>query len=571
MDSRHLHCKHGLQFIAWLDTSHHRQKEVACAFIYLAVNDMLIGGAGTDRVVYAGPASNFSFTASGSDIIVNGTVGGEGTDTLSGIEQIDFNGVVYNLRAGGTGNDNLFGGIGSDLFVTGCGNDAAYGGDGADAFYGGAGNDQLYAGAGDDLAYGEDGADTIHADAGNDTVFGGAGNDTVNGDAGDDLIYGDAGNDGVSGGLGNNTVYGGDADDTVSGSGGEDVLYGDDGADTVYGGDDNDTLYGGAGADNLSGDSGADVFYAGAGDTVFGGSTGIDNDTLFLENVESITYGSGGESGTVTFTAASGGGTLSFSDIENVRIIGQVDGTGGNDSMEAGFVDADGDQIGAGSDTVYGGAGNDTIAAGSGNDRVFGGIGDDRLAGDAGNDTLDGGDGNDTLTGGAGNDSLIGGDGIDRAVYTGQISNFTVTISGSDIILNDTVGGEGRDTLSGIEQVEFNGVTYDLIAGTAANNSLSGNAGAPDLVVAGDGADNLWEARAAITFMAARAMIRFLAIRGMTGLGGTRAMMCCSVVRGRTVSSWTVTLAMTLFLVVKLARMSMCWTQAGRRVRKTSH
>ncbi|SEN66538.1 Hemolysin-type calcium-binding repeat-containing protein [Pseudorhodobacter antarcticus] len=441
MDSRHLHCKHGLQFIAWLDTSHHRQKEVACAFIYLAVNDMLIGGAGTDRVVYAGPASNFSFTASGSDIIVNGTVGGEGTDTLSGIEQIDFNGVVYNLRAGGTGNDNLFGGIGSDLFVTGCGNDAAYGGDGADAFYGGAGNDQLYAGAGDDLAYGEDGADTIHADAGNDTVFGGAGNDTVNGDAGDDLIYGDAGNDGVSGGLGNNTVYGGDADDTVSGSGGEDVLYGDDGADTVYGGDDNDTLYGGAGADNLSGDSGADVFYAGAGDTVFGGSTGIDNDTLFLENVESITYGSGGESGTVTFTAASGGGTLSFSDIENVRIIGQVDGTGGNDSMEAGFVDADGDQIGAGSDTVYGGAGNDTIAAGSGNDRVFGGIGDDRLAGDAGNDTL---------TGGAGNDVLFGGEGSDRFILDSNFGNDTIFggETGTDVDVLDTSGSSGAQNIT---------------------------------------------------------------------------------------------------------------------------
>ena len=54
--------------------------------------------------------------------------------------------------------------------------------------------------------------------------------------------------------------------------------------------------------------------------------------------------------------------------------------------------------------TLYGSAGNDAINGLSGNDL---------MAGDAGNDTLDGGSGDDMIGGGSGNDAIDGGDGDD--------------------------------------------------------------------------------------------------------------------------------------------------------------
>jgi Ca2+-binding RTX toxin-like protein len=141
--------------------------------------------------------------------------------------------------------------------------------------------------------------------------------------------------------------------------------------------------------------------------------------------------------------------------------------------------------------TVDGGGGNDSITGGSGADSLIGGSSNDSLSGGAGNDTLDGGSNNDTLTGGAGNDLLDGGSGTDRAVYAGPASNFTVTLSGSNVIVADTVGGEGTDTLTGIEQIAFNGVVYDLRLGTSGVDSIGDTGGSPDFVVAGDGNDGI--------------------------------------------------------------------------------
>ncbi len=126
----------------------------------------------------------------------------------------------------------------------------------------------------------------------------------------------------------------------------------------MTGGSGNDTLTGGAGNDLLAGDDDADVFFGGADDTVVGGEGGTDSDVLFLDGstVQSVTYGGGNnEAGTVTFI---GGGTLTFSEIEQVRVSGQVDGTTGNDTIGPGFTDSDGDQV----DGIDGN--NDTINAG---------------------------------------------------------------------------------------------------------------------------------------------------------------------------------------------------------------
>lgn len=123
---------------------------------------------------------------------------------------------------------------------------------------------------------------------------------------------------------------------------------------------------------------------------------------------------------------------------------GVVDGTSGDDVMNVGYEDADGDEITdydpgwlgigyqSGDDVVYGYSGNDTINAGSGDDEIHGGTGDDILNGGDGDDTIYGDEGNDTISGGAGADTIYGGEGND-------------TIEGGEG--NDTVyGGDGNDT-----------------------------------------------------------------------------------------------------------------------------
>ena len=159
---------------------------------------------------------------------------------------------------------------------------------------------------------------------------------------------------------------------------------------------------------------------------------------------------------------------------------GKVDGTVGNDNMQVGFTDFQGDQItdladliyayggddtvfaGHGDDVIYGDSGtlpeqtgksdksgksgkggkgapienipgDDELHGGSGADRIFGEQGDDELYGDAGNDTLFGGIGNDTIDGGSGADQQSGGFGNDRFV----------NVTSGDVV----VGGEDPDDL----------------------------------------------------------------------------------------------------------------------------
>ena len=164
---------------------------------------------------------------------------------------------------------------------------------------------------------------------------------------------------------------------------------------------------------------------------------------------------------------------------------GVVDGTSGDDSMDAHYTDADGDSIDDGrgggaegnDDVVYGGDGGDKIDAGAGNDTVYGeegrdyirgGAGDDSLEGGAGSDTLVGGDGADTLEGGACNDVLNGGAGDD--VLDGG--------SGHDHLWD----GEGDDRAEG-------GAGDDIFYMGAGSDTLHGGTGM-DSFVASDGFGN---------------------------------------------------------------------------------
>lgn len=103
-----------------------------------------------------------------------------------------------------------------------------------------------------------------------------------------------------------------------------------------------------------------------------------------------------------------------------------------------------------GGDTIKGLGGGDRICGGNGSDKLIGGDRSDALVGEAGNDTLSGGGGSDGFFGGAGNDSFNGGTGID------DLASYFFAPSGvqADLAAGTATGGEGTDTLTGIEDLE---------------------------------------------------------------------------------------------------------------------
>ncbi|TSB01856.1 beta strand repeat-containing protein [Sphingorhabdus contaminans] len=300
--------------------------------------------------------------------------------------------------------------LSSDFFAGGEKNDFIYGSNANDAIFfnngvisGGIGSfssiEQIEMGAGDDIVdLSARGPSGVDYTK-NIIIRGDAGNDTIIGGAGMDTIYGDDGNDLLIGWRGADTLYGGSGDD---------VIYSDDfgfngiaGDDFLYGQAGNDTLYGGARTDRLEGGDGNDTLYGGAGgDNLLGGSG---DDILY----------------------------------------GDDDGVNGNDKL-------DGD------------AGNDQLFGGGGNDEMRGGTGDDLVNGGTGNDFVDGDGGIDILIGGAGDDILNGGTESDTAVYSGNLSDYSIVqnVDGS-FTITDLRGGspDGVDTLRNVEFFQFADMT----------------------------------------------------------------------------------------------------------------
>jgi Ca2+-binding RTX toxin-like protein len=531
-----------------------------------AGNDTLDGGSGNDSLVGGAGDDRFNLTGSfGNDTIQGGETGETAGDSLNASTQtagltLTFTGAEAGTLSDGTstagfsqietvvlgsGNDTVYGGAGNDVVYAGAGNDSMSGGAGNDSLYGGTGNDTLAGGAGADYLDGSSGMDYVDystsgagvnvnlqtgaasggdaqgdsfngidgviGSAFNDTLTGADGQGTAVGDTFTSVLYGGAGDDLIDGGGGNDSLYGGTGNDSVIGGTGDDLVDGGAGRDVLYGGAGNDSLYGGADADTI---------YGGAGDVIDGGETttagGTDNDTLVVEAGSVVTYGGGNnESGTI---ALASGGTLSFSNIENIAFIGPVDGTSGNDVMGAGFVDANGDQIdgsdglndtifgyggndsisaGAGNDTADGGTGDDTISGGDGNDVLLGQAGNDVLSGDAGNDTLNGGAGNDVLSGGAGADSMIGGSGDDRFVIANSFGNDTILGGETGETTGDTLDLSAVTTATTINLTNANPETGSVSDGTSTLQfqeieTIRLGAGVDTIVLAnGSGADKV--------------------------------------------------------------------------------
>jgi len=203
-----------------------------------------------------------------------------------------------------------------------------------------------------------------------------------------------------------------------------------------------------------------------------------------------------------------------------------VQGNGGDDALTTG----------SGNDTVYGGQNDDTIIVGSGSNFAQGNLGDDVITGGSGTDTLLGGKNDDVITGGGGNDFLNGNLGDDNIVLAGgagsggsdtvfgedgddvvtSIGNATVTATASNegAVINVDLGagadaftagnstqggGEASFNISGGDDDDTISIHSTSVLGTAVN-TLQGNAGddvissdniGKDVVLGGQGDDNL--------------------------------------------------------------------------------
>ncbi len=95
----------------------------------------------------------------------------------------------------------------------------------------------------------------------------------------------------------------------------------------------------------------------------------------------------------------------------------------------------------------------ENAAGGAGNDVIAGNSAANRLQGNGGNDELNGLDGDDEVDGGAGNDLIDGGAGSDSAVFSGNFSSYTITLTGNSVTL--TSAASGSDRVVGVEQFRF--------------------------------------------------------------------------------------------------------------------
>jgi Ca2+-binding RTX toxin-like protein len=423
-------------------------------------------------------------------LIKRSLIGTERHDDLKGTNADD---VIKGRRGndeinGRGGNDSLYGGSGDDKIYGGLGNDRLEGGHGNDKLDGGAGDDWLIGGAGDDRIVGGSGIDTaVFSDDRKDytvTLLRDGSIQIVSLTEGNDIIAKDVEFFSFAGVTYNRTdvlvppsdpvLNGTESSDFLSGGDSAEIIDAQGGSDYVWAGGGNDTVIAGAGDDNLFGGAGNDtlVFSGNRADYVF------DQVFVNLNGLELVTQ----DQRNIWTGGVSPDGNDLFNGFETFTFADQT--------MTLNQLLASLDE------TVVGTAGDDRLNGGYGNDVVLGLNGDDLLMGSTGDDRLNGGAGNDTLidvgldTNG---DGVVDAGGYDIAEFSGNRADYTVIQTSSSMYSvqdNRVGGGDGYDTVIGLEAAAFADGTVTFLELVGGPRNLVGTAG-DDVLNGTDGNDRL--------------------------------------------------------------------------------
>jgi Ca2+-binding RTX toxin-like protein len=442
--------------------------------------DLVIGGAGTDRLILQG------------NYVAGVTFGGPGLANVDGIEQIlllsgrnasfgHATGATYTysltmpnapfpaaarIRVDATdlaAGERLYfdaSAVAAGGFVVtgGNGDDRLTGSAAGDSLDGGTGTDRLVGGGGDDVYY-VDSWDVVIEEAGGGydyvyarTSFGLSAGSAVEVLAATDYrlldkmtLVGNNLNNSIAGNNGVNALYGGAGDDTLRGYGGDDILDGQAGTDFLIGGTGNDIYYV-DGLDTAQEDAGEgyDVVYA---RTSYALTTQSEIEMLATEDYRSTTAIS-----------------LSGNQLNNYIVANNGDNV------------LDGR---AGDDTLRGLDGNDLLIGGTGGDYLFGGKGNDTYHVDAGDIVEElAGEGDDTVLA-SDSFALLAGASVELLATLDAGSTAALNLTGnafSQSIIgnsgaNTLLGGGGSDSLNGY-------IGDDILDGGAGQDYLTGGAGA---------------------------------------------------------------------------------------------
>ncbi|VVP39361.1 peroxidase family protein [Pseudomonas fluorescens] len=412
---------------------------------------------------------------------------------------------------------------GADILISSEGDDTVWGDGGNDRIEGGDGNDQLRGGAGDDIITDAGGDDNIQGGDGNDVLHGGNGVNLIIGGFGNDFIItgedaseaiGGQGNDFILGSKANEQDMGNEGDDWIE-KGTSDGAPGDNfdplGNDPVIG---NDVYIGASENDKFNGEGGDDIMVGslGLGDRYIGGS-GYDWAT-FKGLAQGVSVDFSDRFFDVPVVPGSGASALVRFDIME-----GLSGSAHGDFLRGDSLDAAGLSTAGATGSVLTNIGLINGLAGllpagatffDGGNIILGGSGSDLIEGRGGDDIIDGdkwlnvrisvranidGTGAEIATfdsmeplvpfmlNGTYNpgqlvitrEILSGTDNFDTAVYSGNSSEYSVSVEGNALIVTDLVAGrDGVDRLTGIERLQFADQAQVTGFGNGVNSELSG-------------------------------------------------------------------------------------------------